>query len=62
MIKPSQTEPNDGPDARYEPRDARKESWINPIKDWPKNLPFNTQLMAVRIQDELDAWIEIYGS
>jgi hypothetical protein len=62
MARPSQTEPNDGPDPRYEPRDARRESWVNLTEDWPANLLFNTQLMAVRTQDELNAWIAAYGS
>jgi hypothetical protein len=62
MARPSQTEPNDGPDPRYELRDARRESWVNLTEDWPANLPFNTQLMVVHTQDELDAWIAAHGS
>jgi hypothetical protein len=42
MARPSQTEPNDGPDPRYEPRDARRESWVDPTGDWPASLPFDT--------------------
>ena len=62
MAKPSQTEPNNGPDPRYEPRDARRESWVNPTEDWPESLPFNAQLMRVHTKDELDAWIETHRS
>jgi hypothetical protein len=62
MTRPSQTEPNNGPNPRYELRNARKESWVDPTEDWPANLPFDTQLMAVRTQDELDAWIAAYKS
>jgi hypothetical protein len=42
MAKPSHTEPNDGPNLRYELRDARRESWVNLTGDWPASLPFNT--------------------
>jgi hypothetical protein len=48
MARLSQIELNDGPDLRYKPRDARRESWVDLTGDWPASLPFNTQLMVVR--------------
>jgi hypothetical protein len=48
MARLSQTEPNDGPDPRYELRDARRESWVDFTEDWSANLPFNTQFMVIR--------------
>jgi hypothetical protein len=61
MARLSQTESNDGPNPRYKLKDARRESWVDPT-DWPTNLPFDTQLMTVRTQNELDAWIEAHRS
>jgi hypothetical protein len=42
MARPSQTELNDGPNPRYELKDAHRESWVDLIGDWPTSLPFNT--------------------
>jgi hypothetical protein len=41
MARPSQTKLNNGPNPRYKPRDARRESWVDPTGDWPASLPFN---------------------
>jgi hypothetical protein len=42
MARLSQIKLNDGPNPRYKPKDARRESWVNLIEDWPMSLPFNT--------------------
>jgi hypothetical protein len=42
MARLSQTKLNDGPNPKYELRDARRESWVELTGDWPASLPFNT--------------------
>lgn len=60
MARPSQPE-SEGPDPRYEPRDARRESWINPTEDSPPEVPFDRKVTTLRTQAELEAWITVHG-
>jgi hypothetical protein len=41
MVRLSQIKLNNGPNLKYKLRDARRESWVDLIRDWPASLPFN---------------------